>query len=290
MKKYRLLDILIAAFFGNVIVQSILHLTRGTEFVDMLFATHLLLAAGVISIMVLMTKESRVTKDRDVKMVLAAFVTVGTSGILALLLYWIFEIPYYGNIFQCGILLFVLLILANIIISMAENIHYRTEMQTYQRLLKEDWMTGLGSRQPFEEYLSELQKQTDENVNPALIYLDVNQLKKINDTFGHAAGDQAIIDAAKCITKVFGAFGGCYRIGGDEFGVILPNPEGTPEEWFERLEQEVLQYNRNGRYPLSIAHGWSYLRGEDGRNKTLSDWKYEADCKMYENKGRLKRV
>lgn len=290
MQKYRTIDALIFAFYLNAIGQGVLNLCLGIDFVDMLVVTHVLLFIGVSAITILMTRESRCSADRDVRMVLTAFVTVGMSGVLALLLYWILEIPYYGNIFQAGILIFVIMILFNIIMSMAENIHYRTEMMAYQRMLKEDWMTGLGNRQPFEEHLSELQKSKDLQGNPALIFLDLNQLKRINDEFGHAAGDEVIIGAAKCMSKVFGDDGKCYRIGGDEFGVILPEPKITAEEWFEKLEQEILQYNRGSRYRLSIAYGWSDLKEEDGHRKTLSDWKYEADCRMYENKGGLRRL
>lgn len=290
MKKYKSIDVLTVVFFANAIIQGILNTWMSIEFIDMLLATHIILAVGVIMLIALLAKESHVSGDRDVKMIFTAFATVGISGVLALVLYWLFEIPYYGNIFQLGILIFILIILANIIISMAENIHYRTEMMAYQRMLKEDWMTGLGNRQPFEEYLTEIQMGTKKFENVGLIFMDINHLKKINDEFGHAAGDEVIIGAAKCITKAFSEAGSCYRIGGDEFGVIMPNPKGECEEWFEKLDNEIAQYNRTGRYTLSIARGFSRLRGEDGLNKSISDWKYEADYRMYENKGGFKRV
>lgn len=217
-------------------------------------------------------------------MVLTAFVAVAASGVLALALYWLLEIPFYGNIFQVGILIFVVLILANIIIVMAENIQYRTKMLTYQQLAKKDWMTGLGNRLAFEELLTGLENDKTEYKNAGLIFLDVNHLKQVNDASGHAAGDEIIIGAAECIVNVFKAEESSFRIGGDEFGVILTDPQRTEEEYFRCLDEEIEQYNREHSYHLSLARGWSSLYGENGQRKTISDWKYEADCRMYENK------
>ena len=50
--------------------------------------------------------------------------------------------------------------------------------------------------------------------------MDVNGLKKTNDIFGHIVGDELLIGSAECIIKAFGAYGRCFRAGGDEFIVI----------------------------------------------------------------------
>ena len=64
------------------------------------------------------------------------------------------------------------------------------------------------------------------------------------------------------------------------------DPYKTEEEWLEILDKEVQLHNRASRYSLSISAGFSYLRDENGYIRTISDWKYEADKKMYESKGR----
>lgn len=286
MGKYRVLDVLIACFYINAIVQGLLNLCLGIPFIDMLFVTHLLLAGGVGIVTALAVKECAQTDDREIRLILAAFATVAASGVLALVLYWLLEVPYYGSLFEVGVLIFVILILANIMISMVRNIHYRTEMQAYERMAREDWMTGMGNRQPFEELLSELQRGERTYENAALIFMDLNHLKRVNDEYGHAAGDELIVGAARCIQNVFGAAGSCFRIGGDEFGVVLPNPEEPYSVWFDRLEEAIRRFNQGSRYRLSIAKGWSDLRGEDGLFKSVSDWKYEADSRMYQDKGR----
>lgn len=290
LEKYKILDWLIRLFYLNAILQGVLHRALKIEFRDMLIATHLLLVVGVATVSVLLIRESKNCKTREIEMVLTAFIVLGSSGILSLILYWILEIPYYGSIFEIGILLFVLIIISSIVMIMAENIHYRTEMQVYQRMLREDWMTGMENRQPFDDYLTEIQKSPALYRNAALIFLNVNQLKLTNDESGHAAGDELVLGAAKCISETFGNAGRCYRLEGDEFCVVMQNPQLTEEEWFRRFDLEIQKYNRNSRYHLSIARGWSNLWEEDGTQKTISDWKYDANYKLHKNKFESKRI
>lgn len=290
MNKYRALDILIGLFYANAILQGILYLGMEIHFLRMLFVTHLLLVVTVVLIMMLTIREYRQSGDRVLRKIIIAFSAIALSCMLALLLYWLFQFPYYGGIFSAGILIFVAVILSGLIHSMARNFHYRTEMLIYQEMAKKDWMTGLGNRLPFDEYLSKIQNQEIECNRMSLIFMDLNRLKEVNDEFGHAAGDELILGATSCIQKVFGEAGSCYRLGGDEFAVIMKDAPGTAEEWFSRLDDEIAVFNRNNRFRLSIARGWSELRGEDGLYKPVSDWKQEADSKMYEDKGRTIRI
>lgn len=290
LKKYHIWDWLQAAFYANAIAQGLLNYFGIFEFIEMLFVTHLLLIGSVIIAAWILIKEYLTDPIREIKVILGAFVMLSAGGVLAILLYWLLEIPYYELIFEYGILIFVLLLLAGIVISMTDNVRFKTEMLVYQRLAKEDRLTGLKNRMAFEEYLAELQTKAADFENVALIFLDLNQLKLVNDCYGHNAGDELLIASARCIQNTFEAEGKCFRIGGDEFCVIIENPMKTEHEWFDILDNEIQAYNKNGRFHMSIARGLSYLKDENGMIKTMSNWKYEADLKMYENKGRMKRV
>lgn len=114
--------------------------------------------------------------------------------------------------------------------------------------------------------------------------MDLNGLKHINDHFGHSAGDELIIGAARCIERAFAGYGECYRIGGDEFCAILPDPVLREEEWNALLDEEIQRHNQSSRFKLSIARGASRLRTPAGVLKTVSDWKFEADQMMYQDK------
>ena len=289
MKKYRILDACIGAFYLNAIVQGVLCYLGVFTMIEMLFVTHLLLIVGVSVIAVLLVKEYRNNPCVELKIIWHAFMMLAGSGVLALLLYWLFEIPYYELLFEAGILVFVVTLLFGLVLTMTEHIQYKTEMLVYQRLAKEDNLTGIANRLAFEEKVSEIQSRAETYRDVALIFMDVNGLKKVNDRFGHNAGDELIVAAARCIENAFSRWGSCYRIGGDEFCVLIVEPRETPDEWFRVLDPEIVKYNNTGKRRLSIARGMSYLRDEKGCLKRFSDWKYEADQNMYLDKGMEKR-
>lgn len=289
LDKYHSLDLLNLMFYANAIVQGILKYCGVFEFIDMLFVTHLLLFVGCTVITILIRKEYCANKTEELKTIVHAFLLLAASGVLALILYWSFEISYYSFIFEIGIVIFVILLLRGIIWSAVMNIRAKTEIDVLRRLAKEDRLTGLGNVQAFDEYIIGLQQEAATLKNALLIFIDINYLKRTNDSYGHSAGDELIIAAACCLKNVFKKPAACFRIGGDEFCVIIKNPSAGEKEWFEALEKEIQRYNHSSRYWLSVAKGCSYLRENDGKIKTISDWKYQADCKMYEDKKEKRR-
>ena len=195
-------------------------------------------------------------------------------------------IPFYGTIFEVGVLIFEQLLLTSIFVNLVEQAKTRSELEVYERLLKEDRMTGINNRTAFEEQLQDIEDHAQDYDNAALIFMDVDGLKNTNDLYGHNAGDELIISAALCIKNVFATYGKCYRIGGDEFCVLIFDLIENVDELLKQMDQEIVKYNRNNRYYLSIARGVSFLKDTEGKQKKISDWKYEADQDMYCNKKR----
>ena len=289
MEKYWQIDVCIGLFYVNAIIQSLLHYFSKVEFIDMLFVTHLLLAGGVALLVILMLREYRREHDRGILMILQAFTALAAGGIIALALYWLLEIPYYGVFFNCGIMAFVILLIRSLIITMVENLRFKTEMKVYRRLEKEDRLTGLKNRKAFDEYIIELEQKAGTYKDIVLIFMDLNHLKDINDRFGYGVGNEAIITAARCIESAYAPDGDCFRVGGDEFVVILPDETAEDAELSRRLNAQITMCSKNCRYRLSIARGISRIRDENGYLKTISDWKREADMNMYANKGWVRR-
>lgn len=195
-------------------------------------------------------------------------------------------IPFYGTIFEVGVLIFEQLLLTSIFVNLVEQAKTRSELEVYERLLKEDRMTGINNRTAFEEQLQDIEDHAQDYDNAALIFMDVDGLKNTNDLYGHNAGDELIISAALCIKNVFATYGKCYRIGGDEFCVLIFDLIENVDELLKQMDREIVKYNRNNRYYLSIARGVSFLKDTEGKQKKISDWKYEADQDMYCNKKR----
>lgn len=155
-----------------------------------------------------------------------------------------------------------------------------------------DALTGLGNKYAYEQKLKEYQEKTDkgENSNMAVVIADVNNLKYVNDTFGHERGDLYIKGCCKVLADVFGEENIC-RIGGDEFVIFIENENFTSryinldkaEEKFTACyeNKSIADYERYSA-SLGIAN---YMVGS---NDNLIEVIKEADKKMYEKKQAFK--
>jgi diguanylate cyclase (GGDEF)-like protein len=83
-----------------------------------------------------------------------------------------------------------------------------------------DQLTGLVNRRGFFEYLDSILRQ--QGSKPTVALVDLDGFKPVNDTFGHAAGDHVLKEAARRFREIIGTTGMAARLGGDEFGFVLP--------------------------------------------------------------------
>ena len=147
-----------------------------------------------------------------------------------------------------------------------------------------DPLTGVKNRHAYLEAEARLNKQIAEQRAPefAIVLLDVNDLKKVNDTAGHKAGDIYIKDACRIICDVF-KHSPVFRIGGDEFAVIS---QGGDYARIDRLVARMSEHNRQASQNggIIIACGMAKYEG-DARTALVFE---RADRDMYGNKNRLK--
>lgn len=150
-----------------------------------------------------------------------------------------------------------------------------------------DILTGLYNRQYFQQEMDKLQNSRRQPVS--ILVLDMNGLKEINDTQGHAAGDELLIISAEVIRKAFRPDDIVARIGGDEFVVILPatNKE-TAQEIVARVKQVIEEYNQKNPdgNPISFSVGFS----SNETTPNLQDVLREADREMYKHKAKYYSV
>ncbi len=153
-----------------------------------------------------------------------------------------------------------------------------------------DGLTDLYNRQYFDQILNQAITQVKrKNSFLTIIMVDVNDLKFINDYFGHVMGDYVIKAAASVLQRSVRETDTVCRYGGDELVILLPN---TSEEEavivHKRILENVAKWNEEeNKYPdigLSLSIGCATAQGKDG----LSDILTRADKKMYEDKRRHK--
>ena len=142
---------------------------------------------------------------------------------------------------------------------------------TILELAKKDALTGVLNR---EAYYVETRR--DYKDITAIISLDMNGLKGINDTYGHAAGDEALVTLALCFVKALKVRQSVYRMGGDEFVIVCRK---TSEDEVKDLIKKIEENIAKTQYSCSI--GYSYH--EEGTVK-LEDLLKESDKQMYSDK------
>jgi two-component system, cell cycle response regulator len=143
-----------------------------------------------------------------------------------------------------------------------------------------DPLTDLYNRRYFEEEIARTKRSR--NFPISIIMADLDDLKKVNDSLGHAAGDMMIKDTAKILKQVIRADDVLARIGGDEFAIILPNADGIlAADIVERIRKTESEVNNvPHHYHISISLGIATSKEEDSLIDTLR----EADKKMYYEK------
>ena len=161
---------------------------------------------------------------------------------------------------------------------------------TEKELARRDELTGVKNKNAYHE----LEKSVQENIENGLDYLtfalvvcDANNLKQINDTEGHVAGDEYIKSSAKLLCDIF-VHSPVFRVGGDEFVVFLRSNDFTNrEKLMKTLRDRVEENVRTGQRPILASGMAEYIPSTDSMVSDIFD---RADKEMYENKERLKQL
>ena len=148
-----------------------------------------------------------------------------------------------------------------------------------QTQLMVDALTGLGSRHAYSNALEGLVR-TEMPADLVAFCMDVNGLKKANDTLGHTAGDELIRAAATCIKDTFASSpSDCYRTGGDEFVVLAIMDQAQAVEKSEELERRASEWHGDAIQELHLASG--YALASDWPDATPEALVTHADEAMY---------
>ena len=141
-----------------------------------------------------------------------------------------------------------------------------------------DALTGLLNRRGFENFIT----RVDE---PCLIlFFDVNHFKQINDTYGHAQGDECLKLTGQALKEVYGKYGKCFRIGGDEFCVILTSTAKNVVQLNAALSLRMKELRKDAPLLPTLSLGYTAY---DPMKGSLQEALELADQKMYRFKQQI---
>ena len=199
----------------------------------------------------------------------------------------------FGALNECIELIILGILIFSIVstVALVDNFlrEYRNKTLQYMRekLVYKDILTSMKNRQSFEKQL----KQDDENINDFNSYwaisIDLSDIKYVNNNFGYSHGDRLIQNLADSIEDTFEDIGNCFRIGGDEFIVLIKNePKEKVERYIELFQSVITSYNQLHDIKMITSIGYdSYKYGYD---KSIFDLVSRTDYMMCKNKRKFK--
>jgi diguanylate cyclase (GGDEF)-like protein len=149
-----------------------------------------------------------------------------------------------------------------------------------------DALTGIGNRAAFNDFIANLSRQTIKH-SYSIAMIDMNDFKSINDTYGHSAGDKALVEMAQIIKNCIRNTDFAARYGGDEF-IIAIKAHHNMARLMERIEESIASRNEKSSLPykLSISYGYDCYTARSPQS--IDDFLKHIDQLMYEHKARLK--
>jgi diguanylate cyclase (GGDEF)-like protein/PAS domain S-box-containing protein len=142
-----------------------------------------------------------------------------------------------------------------------------------------DYLTGLNNRRYYEEELMRL--DTPQNLPITMIMADVNGLKLINDSFGHAMGDELLKKAARLIQEASPKGSLVARLGGDEFVIVLPQTDIFQGVDIINLMKEKTGHEKIGAFDISISYGYET---KELQEQNIQEIYKRAEDDMYRHK------
>ncbi len=188
-----------------------------------------------------------------------------------------------------GFLLFILILGYNMIQETRRLLEIGEKAESYERMAFHDQLSGVYNRAA---YAYDIAQSSFDSEQCMVIMFDLNNLKKVNDTKGHDAGDTYIKESCLIIQRHFGRSGNIYRIGGDEF-VCLIHHASIPktEEMVKEMQEACEKWNReNIELDIFMQIACGYEMYSPNLDYDIQDTVRRADKMMYQNKFDLKEA
>ncbi len=182
-------------------------------------------------------------------------------------------IPFWNTLTRFGTFILIILLITRI----------KTLLERESKIARTDFLTGSLNSRAFFEYANLELSRTKRNKRPiTIVYLDADNFKEVNDTFGHSAGDDLLKSCVGIIKKNIRNYDLVGRLGGDEFAILLPETGPTAaiiacRKIQDSLTEEMIKKNLPVTFSIGLV---TYVKPPESVNEMLK----KADALMYEVK------
>lgn len=276
------LAILANAAMVLFVVLTALYVLNWTELYSTLWINHCFLLLCVILILRVCFREYKKFHNRESRWLIVGLAVLALGAVIQVPVYYFRVAEDYTQIFRWGLFLFILCLCACGVGQLSGMLRDTVHSRAYRQMAFHDAMTGAANRAAFEARRVQIEQARQGTFE--LILFDLDRLKSVNDSCGHEAGDQMICHFADCVFQVMLQKDHFYRIGGDEFAVILQDGEDSAQQLLKRLQNGVEEANKV--YQQRVAYSWGCAQAQCGGGQGISfqDLYSRADQMLYEHK------
>lgn len=284
----RLLAVMAGMFCIVLIINLVLQFSGIAAFIKSASITNGMILASLICIVVLIVREAVIYKSISARNFLLFSSFLILAGIIEIINFLNQNYNVTSQYGRIGIVIFFIFLAGSSVLSVNKLLDADKETKLLRKLAYMDVLTGASNRLAFER---DIEQKIDENSSGPfrLIMMDINNLKSINDQYGHQTGDQAIKLCYDTMSEVIENLGVCYRIGGDEFACILKSTDpGRYQRIIAKARQTLTAIERELPYKLELAIGSDVF--VPGERTELDGFIHHVDQLMYEDKRLLKEI
>lgn len=218
----------------------------------------------------------------SLKVFYTGFFALGVLGAGEFAMYYYLQTETYAATFLIlGISIMIMAMIFSVVLSSREALVEKIENNIYKTMAYTDMLTGAPNRHKYNEDMESLRDNLEGVV---FIMMDIDNLKKVNDSLGHDAGDKMIRTINDELKEALKDYGKYYRISGDEFAGYTNYDMETIVEKLDNVNSKLLDYDYE--FDMSISYG--LVKYDYNKHTNLEELILEADEKMYENKNQKK--
>lgn len=274
---------LLLLFTLNIGIQVLLQLCGVADYFSMLPATHGLIAVSVLLVTASLVSETVKYKNREAKEALLSLGILFVFGFAEIVNFLLNRFDSLTRYLRLGIFFYICVLGFFTVRRLLRYAAKAREAQYLEQLAYHDLLTQGKNRNAYDNDCRSIFSLDDRSLGRWLLLFDLNNLKIINDTYGHNAGDDALRAAYRCIVSAFHVPEHSYRIGGDEFACILTDAgKAKVYAGLARLRLLIREENDSFDFEFDLAVGFEEF--DPRRHTSFDAFVHSVDKRMYDDK------